>query len=54
MKCGIPPDFSMFFDFSIEKHESCGIFSILFPHGNCMGVGFELFNNFVEKVTFSA
>lgn len=26
--------------------------SILFPHGNCMEVGFELFNNYVEGVTF--
>jgi hypothetical protein len=26
--------------------------SILFPHGNCMEVGFELFNNFVQGVTF--
>jgi hypothetical protein len=26
--------------------------SILFPHGNCMEVGFELFNNFVKDITF--
>jgi polygalacturonase len=26
--------------------------TLMFPHGNCMEVGFELFNDFVENVTF--
>ena len=26
--------------------------SIMFPHGNCMEVGFELFNNLVQDVSF--
>ena len=26
--------------------------SVLFPHGNCMEIGFELFNNAVRNVTF--